>query len=71
MSSIALPLLAAAVALIPSNGPARNAPSPVRASAAASVTIVEASRIDWAVDRERLVVRHGPDGEVRHDFEFQ
>jgi hypothetical protein len=64
-------LLAAAVVMTPSNGVARNAPSPVQASAAASVTIVEASRIDWSADRERLVIHYGPDGELRHDFEFQ
>ena len=71
MSSIGLPLLAAAVALSPSNGVTRIAPSLVQASAAASVTIVRAARIDWSADRERLVIRYGPNGEARHDFEFQ
>jgi len=71
MSSIALSLLAAAVAVTPSNGEARIAPSLVQASAAASATIVRATRIDWSADRQRLVSHHRPDGEVRHDVEFQ
>ena len=70
MSSIVLPLLAAA-ALIPSNSPARNAPSPVQASATASATIVPAARIDWSREREWLVLRHGPNGEIRYVREFQ
>lgn len=71
MSSIALPLLAAAVVLTPSNGEARIAPSLVQVSAAASATIVRATRVDWTADRERLVIHRRPDGVVRHDFEFQ
>jgi hypothetical protein len=71
MNSIMSPLLAAAVALIPSNGPVPTAQSRVQASAAASATIVEAYRVDWERERAWLVLRHGPHGETRYDLEFQ
>jgi hypothetical protein len=67
MSSIVLPLLAAALAPMPSDSPARHSPSLVRASATASVTIVRAERIDWS----SLAPRVGPGGEVRHERHFQ
>jgi hypothetical protein len=76
--------LAIASALIPSNGPARIAPSSVRASATASATILPAARIEWsratATSPERspqiwqspkFVSSTGPNGEIRYDFEFQ
>ena len=71
MSSIVLPLLAAAAALIPSNSPARNPSSLLQASAAASATVVRAERIDWSAPARPLVTRRGPSGEIRHDIDFQ
>jgi hypothetical protein len=67
MSSIMLPLLAAALAPIPSDGPARLSPGPARASVAAGVTIVPAERVDWS----RVAGRTGLSGEVRHELHFQ
>ena len=78
MSSIVLPLLAAAAALTPSNSPARHPSRLAQRSGGACATILSAARIDWSLvaagtarDGERIVQWTDARGDLRHDLEFQ
>jgi hypothetical protein len=82
VSSIVLPLLAAAVAVIPSKQPAPDTPGPVHGWAAVSVTITPAARILWSqraagafsqpsAEGHRVVRRTVKSGEIRYDVDLQ
>jgi hypothetical protein len=70
MGSFMLPLLAAAVAVTPSKQPAAVSGG-VQASAAVSVTLSRAVRIEWSASDRRLEKRTGLHGEERYELEFQ
>jgi hypothetical protein len=85
VSSILIPLLAAAAMLTPSNVPDRPSNGPVLATAAASATIVPVGRfgccraaagtvvdpIIAAQERSRVIIQTGQPGVIRHDLEFE
>jgi hypothetical protein len=66
-----LPLLAAVVAIVPSKQPDSPSPDRITATAAVSISLSRAVRIDWAASGQVLVERTGPDGEERYVVEFE